>query len=604
VIAYPILVALAAIGVSCLVNGCALLLAGRTRLSGALLVLGGAALIVGTALSRRGDPDLTATLIALAAGLACPLAVATYPALRVRRLVDFLALVALAGAGAFLVAQPRDPVIVSAMGMTTGAVLVAHTWWRIERADAGSRGPLLWMALALVGASLACGVVTFSAEGGTGPASTVIVAMGIGLLAVVPAAMYVGATRPEVVDVRGLIVTAVVFAVAMTCYVSLFVGAVSFLEVLGGRRPIIGVLGVVGALAATTLHPLQVVLRGVVDALLFGERPDPLGAASHVVDHIGDDPVLALRAIREALVLPYAALRVDGSELATSGVPVTHTRTLPLALGGKAAGELEVGLRAGDLALSQGDEHVLKLVAPLLAQTLRAMALTVDVQTSREQTVTALEEERRRLRRDLHDGLGPRLSGIAFTSDAARNTLRDDPDQADALLRSLRTETTTAIQEIRHLVYGMRPPALDELGLVPALRQQADQLRTPDGRPLRVTLDAAGLPALAAAVEVAAYRITVEALTNSARHSGSDEAVATLEVHDGTLVIAVRDGGQQGGHWQPGVGLASMRERAAELGGTLSANDDGDNLVRAVLPLGRPGGRSAISASAPGRTPT
>lgn len=587
-IAYPTLVALAAIGVSCLVNGCALLLARRARLSGTLLAVGGAALVVGTALSRGGDPDLTATLIALAAGLACPLAVATYPELRTRRLVDFLALVALAGAGAFLVAQPRDPVIVSAMGMTTGVVLVAHTWWRIERADAASRGPLLWMALALVAASLACGVVTFSAEGGSGQTSAVIVATGIGLLAVVPAAMYVGATRPEVVDVRGLIVSAVVFAVAMTCYVSLFVGAVSFLEILGGRRPIIGVLGVVGALAATTLHPLQVVLRGVVDALLFGERPDPLGAASHVVDHIGDDPVLALRAIREALVLPYAALRVDGTELATSGVPVTHTRTLSLALGGNTAGELEVGLRAGDLGLSQGDEHVLKLVAPLLAQTLRAMALTVDVQTSREQTVTALEEERRRLRRDLHDGLGPRLSGIAFTSDAARNTLRDDPDQADALLRSLRTETTTAIQEIRHLVYGMRPPALDELGLVPALRQQADQLRTPDGRPLRVTLDAAGLPALAAAVEVAAYRITVEALTNSARHSGSHEAVATLVVHDDTLVIAVRDGGQEGGPWQHGVGLASMRERAAELGGTLSANDEGDNLVRAVLPLGRP----------------
>jgi two-component system NarL family sensor kinase len=591
VIAYPILVALAAIGVSCVVSGCALLLARRASLSGALLAVGGAALVVGTALSRRGDPDLTASLIALAAGLACPLAVATYPELRTRRLVDFLALVALAGAGAFLVAQPRDPVSASAMGMTTGVVLVAHTWWRIERAAAASRGPLLWMALALGTASLACGVVTFSVEGGRGQGSAVVVATGIGLLAVVPAAMYVGATRPEVVDVRGLIVTVVVFAVAMTCYVSLFVGAVSFLEILGGRRPIIGVLGVVGALAATTLHPLQVVLRGVVDALLFGERPDPLGAASHVVDHIGDDPVLALRAIREALVLPYAALRVDGSELARSGVPVTHTRTLPLALGGRAAGELEVGLRAGDLGLSQGDEHVLRLVAPLLAQTLRAMALTVDVQTSREQTVTALEEERRRLRRDLHDGLGPRLSGIAFTSDAARNTLRDDPDQADALLRSLRTETTTAIREIRHLVYGMRPPALDELGLVPALRQQADQLRTPDGRPLRVTLDAAGLPALTAAVEVAAYRITVEALTNSARHSGSDEAVATLDVRDGTLVIEVRDAGRQGGHWQPGVGLASMRERAAELGGTLAANDDGDNLVRAVLPLGRPGRR-------------
>ena len=586
---YPVLVALAAIGLSCAGSGCALLVAHRAVLSGALLVVGGAVLIAGTAVSRGGHEDFAVNTFTLAAALILPLAVATYPQFAWRQPVDFLAVVALAGAGGLLAAQPRDPVIFNSMSLTGGLVLIMHTWWRIERADAGARRPLLWMTLALSSALLACGVAFFAADGGTGAASTVVAAVGLGLLAAVAPAMYVGATRPEVVDVRGLIVGVVVFAVSMACYLALFVGAASSLEALGGERPIIGVLGVIGALAATTWHPLQVVLRGVVDTLLFGDRPDPLDAASHVADHIGDDPVLALRAIREALVLPYAGLRVDGAELATSGVPVTHTRTLPLALGGNAVGELEVGLRAGDLGLTQGDEHVLKLVAPLLAQTLRARALAADVQTSREQTITALEEERRRLRRDLHDGLGPRLSGIAFTSDAARNTLRDDPDQADDLLRTLRSETATAIQEIRQLVYGMRPPALDELGLLPALRQQADQLRTPDGRPLRVTLDAAGLPALAAAVEVAAYRITVEALTNSARHSGSDEASAVLAVRDDALVIEVRDGGESSTDWKAGVGLASMRERAAELGGTLSAGHSTEgNLVRAVLPLGTP----------------
>ena len=325
-----------------------------------------------TVASPGGHPDLAVGLVDLAAGLACPLAVATYPEHHLRRPVDFLALVALTAAGVFLVAQPRDTVVVGAMAITSVAILVAHLWWRIERADTDGRRPLLWLALALAAASLACGVLTFSAEGGTGAASDVVVAAGIALLAVVPVAMYVGATRPDVVDVRALVVSVVVFAVALTCYVSLYVGAVSFLEILGDRRPILGVLGVVGALAATTLHPLQVVLRGVVDTLLFGQRPDPLGAASHVVDRIGEDPVLALRAIREVLVLPYAALRIDGRELAVSGVPVTHTRTMALALGDGAGGELEVGLRAGDLGLSTGDEHVLKLVAPLLAQTLRA----------------------------------------------------------------------------------------------------------------------------------------------------------------------------------------------------------------------------------------
>ena len=137
-------------------------------------------------------------------------------------------------------------------------------------------------------------------------------------------------------------------------------------------------------------------------------------AATDVVDQIGDDPVLALRAIREALVLPYASLRVEGADLATSGTEVTHTRTLPLQLGADAVGEIVVGLRAGDLTLAAADADVLRIVAPLLAQTLRAQALARDLQASRNAAITAIEEERRRLRRDLHDGLGPTLSGVAF----------------------------------------------------------------------------------------------------------------------------------------------------------------------------------------------
>ena len=241
--------------------------------------------------------------------------------------------------------------------------------------------------------------------------------------------LYVGVARPEIVDVRGLVVRVVVLLTTLLAYVALFMSGAAVLELLGDDSPPVPALAMMGALAAITFQPLRVLLRGVVDQLLFGTRPDPLGAASHVAGHIGDDPVLALRAIREALVLPYAAVSVDDRPLASSGIAVTHTRTLPLDLGDGRTGELVVGLRPGDLRLSDSDEHVLRLATPLLAQTLRARALADDLQESREQTITALEEERRRLRRDLHDGLGPRLSGIAFTSDAARNTLRGDPDR-------------------------------------------------------------------------------------------------------------------------------------------------------------------------------
>jgi signal transduction histidine kinase len=414
---------------------------------------------------------------------------------------------------------------------------------------------------------------------------------GTSACVVVPPAMVIGRRQPEVVDVRGLIVKATVAAATMLLYLSVFVAVASAVD--QGQDYNIGALGVLGAVCALGFHPTAVVLRGVVDRLLFGDRPDPLRAATQVADRIGDDPVLALRAIREALVLPYASLRADGTELASSGTEVTHTRTIALDLGGTSAGgqsvgEVVVGLRAGDLRLSSADEHVLKIVAPLLAQTIRARALAADLQASRGEAIAAIEEERRRLRRDLHDGLGPTLTGVAFATDAARNKLRDDPSGADELLARLRSDTSAAITEIRRLVEGLRPPALDELGLVAAVAQQARGMHTAGGAPLTVTIDAPEpLPDLPAAAEVAAFRIVVEALTNVARHAASDSAHVTLSVGAAGLEIVVDDAGHHGHPWRPGVGMSSMRERAEQVGGRLSAGaGPAGGRVEALIPLG------------------
>jgi signal transduction histidine kinase len=379
------------------------------------------------------------------------------------------------------------------------------------------------------------------------------------------------------------VVTTVVTTVALVTVMSVFVLELSLLYALGAEDLNTGALALLAALAAVAFQPTRVVLRGVVDQLLFGERPDPLGAASAVAGRIGEDPLIALRAIREALVVPYAALVVDGAPLAVSGTETTHTRTLDL----DGAGELVVGLRPGDLSFSAGDEHVLRLTVPLLAQTLRSRALAEDLIESRGQTIAAVEEERRRLRRELHDGLGPRLSGVAFTSDAARNLIRTDPAAAEQMVAQLRADTVTAIEEIRRMVYAMRPPALDELGLVPALRQQAVGLRNRDGEPVAVDVSAPEeFPDLPAAVEVAAYRIVTEALANVARHSTSASAAVRLDPAADGLRLEVTDRGRSGA-WRPGVGLSSMRERATELGGTLEAGPapGGGGRVAALLPL-------------------
>lgn len=580
------LAALAAVALSCLLGGIALLLARQAPICGGLLVCAGAVGLVGVVLAPSGETTLARALLVTVGAVLLPLALMTYPRARWRHPVDVLALSIIVVTGAAAVTRATDVSAVGSLGIVIVATLLAHTWWRLERISGDERRAVQWMALAVGTSALTGAILGFAWEG------YLVSRLAVGLLVVVGPALYLGVMAPQAVDVRGAVVGAVVTALAVLGYTAVFVTLATLLELTAGVQPQVGALALVGALAALTLHPLQVLLRGVVDRLLFGVRPDPFLAAHEVVGHIGDDPVLALRAIRAALVLPYAALRVRGVDLVSSGSSTPHTRTIVV----DPATELVVGLRAGDLVMTRGDEQVLALAAPLLAQALRARALVAELRASREQTVAAIAEERRRLRRDLHDGLGPRLSGIAFTCDAARNLVHVDPHGAEALLRAVRAETTTAIEDIRGLVYAMRPPALDELGLVGALRQRAVGMRTVQGAPLNVLVVATdALPTLPAVVEVAAYRIVVEALTNIGRHTTSPDATVSLRLHASTLTVSVCDRGgipvgsdnhAPTGPWTAGIGLSSMRERATELGGTLAAGPSSSGgQVKAVLPV-------------------
>jgi signal transduction histidine kinase len=209
-----------------------------------------------------------------------------------------------------------------------------------------------------------------------------------------------------------------------------------------------------------------------------------------------------------------------------------------------------------------------------------------ELQRARERLVAAREEERRRLRRDLHDGLGPALAGAALKVEAAENLLGSKPGAAAALLGDARAEIQDAVADVRRLVYDLRPPALDELGLAGALREQAGRLSA--ASELRIDVHASpSLNGLPAAVEVAAYRIVLEAMTNAARHARARRCVVRIEV-DGALELEIGDDGQGlPSGYRAGVGLASMRERAEELGGICEIEPGGapGTRVRARLPL-------------------
>ncbi len=271
---------------------------------------------------------------------------------------------------------------------------------------------------------------------------------------------------------------------------------------------------------------------------------------------------------------PLRVLVVDDHPLFTAGVTallssVEDTEVVATAADGEAA--------VREATLHRPDIVLMDLNLPGTSG-LEATRLHADLLRSRERLVLAREEERRRLRRDLHDGLGPALAGLTLKLDAARNRLGDDE-----LLREMRGDVQATITDVRRLVDGLRPVSLDELGLVGSLRRLVD--RAPPGGPeVRLVAEDADSPA--AAVEVAAYRIVQEALTNVLRHAGARECEVSVQGRNGHLVVSVADDGAGSFRAGDGSGLETMRERAEELGGSLELlpRPGGGTLVRAVLP--------------------
>ncbi|MGP3963636.1 sensor histidine kinase [Nonomuraea sp. 3N208] len=478
-----------------------------------------------------------------------------------------------------------------------GAVLVlvalAGLGLRYRRGGERERRQLLWLLLAVL---LLVAIMVVWGVFRTGP---VLMLLAIPL---VPIAITVAILRHGLLDIRLIVSRTVLYTLLTSGVIVVYAVLVT---VLGRAGPGDSVLATV--LIAVGFNPVRVRLQRIVDRLMYGDRDDPARALSRIGRRLADPaPGLAgaVAALCTVLRLPFAALRsTDFGGVPTAGVgggaaagiggagaAVERTsygtaperlHTVPLVYGGDRVGELIVGLRPGEKAISVADARVLELLAVPLAVAVHATGLSEELQRIREHIVVAREDERRRLRRDLHDGLGPTLTGVVYQADAAGNVLTDDPARAKELLLRLRAEVTSAIEDIRRLVYGLRPPALDDLGLVGALRQQAERLSLDVS--IRASRNLASLPA---AVEVAAYRIVTEALNNVARHARTATARIDLKLGD-RLHVEVSDDGEGGGAWRPGVGLRSMRERAEELGGTCQAGpgDVGGGRVVALLPL-------------------
>ncbi len=334
------------------------------------------------------------------------------------------------------------------------------------------------------------------------------------------------------------------------------------------------VVSLLGAgVIAVLFQPLRQWLQNAINRLMFGRRDEPLAVMTELGASLEKmlSPDAALLHLVEmtakTLRLPYVAVeRADTAERVTVGHLRGEPMSFPLIYQAQTIGSLLAASRSPGEALNAADRLVLEGVARQASSVVHAARLTRDLQRSRQEILTTREEERRRLRRDLHDGLGPALATLTLQAEAAREWLPTNRDKCDTLLNEIIAGSQSTLAEIRRIVYALRPPALDDLGLLSAVHEQARKLSNND---LSIVVETPEcLPVLPAAVEVATYRIIQEALTNVTRHAQAQTCKVSLSVN-GHMDIAIEDDGI--GIPTPhhaGVGLKSIYERVDELGGS------------------------------------
>ncbi|GIH06879.1 hypothetical protein Rhe02_49460 [Rhizocola hellebori] len=408
----------------------------------------------------------------------------------------------------------------------------------------------------------------------------------------VPLALGAAVLRYRLFDLEIFLRRSLIYGALTGTLILIYFGAAAAFGALLGTPVQVGPL-LAGGIVIGLVLSLRERLRRMVIRLIFGDRDDPDEVVRQLSQRLeataSADSILhnVAQTLARALRLPYVSVELSGTEprTASHGRPAGNPVTVQLTHRGEHVGQLVLDSGPIREPFGPDDRRLLDGLARQVGVTAHNLLLTVRLQRSLERVVAAREEERRRLRRDIHDGLGPVMASGGMRLELARALLRTDPDAAQAVLADLATTQQQALTDLRRLVEGLRPPVLDQLGLVGAVRQRADRFTG-----LAVTVEAAAdLEPLPAAVEVAAYHIVSEALTNVVRHAGAHACAVRLWRDEGLRVEVSDDGVGLAESYRAGTGLLSIRERAAELGGEADAapRAQGGTQIRARIPLPR-----------------
>ncbi|MBA2284389.1 MAG: hypothetical protein H0W02_02795 [Ktedonobacteraceae bacterium] len=426
----------------------------------------------------------------------------------------------------------------------------------------------------------------------------------------IPLAFGIAILRYQLWDINLVLNRALVYGGLTASVVTLYILLVGGISILFQSQRNLFVSLLATGIVALLFQPLRNYLQHGADRLLYGQRKEPYKVLSRLGKRLegtfAPEEVLStiVQTIALALKLPYTAISLKQAEDSSFRIAVSYGQIaekneisrFPLKYQGEHIGMLELAPRTPGDTFTQTDIHLLEDLARQAGVAAHAVRLTLDLQRARENLILAREDERDRLSRDLHDGGLSPLNALTLKLGSARTLIQRDPTGAEQQLKEAESILQRTVSAVRQVVRSLRPPILDEIGLVAAIQEYASQCQmnahpdgTGDGHKLSIVVRSPHtLPPLSKAVEVATYFIVQEALTNVIRHAHARTCCVQFQVSGKLFVEIIDDGIGLPATWRKdAIGIRSMRERAMEVGGTceILPSPTGGTCIRCSLPL-------------------